>query len=205
MDPAWVSAAGSGVMAVIWLVYLNLFFRELKSQYRVRVFVQQQGGFGLDSLCSLINLSDQPVGFVSVQLHLAQQDSNRSVDITGVQMPLTDDSQTLAYGAVRSGESISLGSFARLLDRALPEQVERDEGDDRGELRSLESFAIRLVMMHGGSDDPVAIERRFEVEFQDDGWNVVPCGNTVQWGGRRGRRIANDWTWSHITHRGLVE
>lgn len=193
MDPNWVSAVFNGIMAVVWIAYLNVFLREFKSHYRARLFIQLHGR-DVDAPCVLVNMSDKAVSIASVQLRLRydkEEDGNdRVVDVTNAGL-LRDTSSAGVPAALRSAEFVNLGGFGELV--ALACDGRQHDGPVEGLPEGLCGVEVRGVIQHGASDHPGAVCRSFAVERDGAKWLVTPDGGTRMWYSRRGRRLAETW------------
>ncbi len=188
MDPGWINAGFNGLMAAVWIAYLNLFLRQIRSHQRVRVFIQLHGGYDTEAGCRIVNLSDKPVGLASVQVCLDWSEDRRVVEVTGRE--LTDDSAGALPKPLRSGESFELGTVHELLAAASGELTAEEPADGAGEL---EGFEVRLVIQHGGSEHPGAALRSFRLERRGGTCRVTPEPSTHLWYARRGRKLAARW------------
>lgn len=205
MDPGWLSAGMNGALALIWVVYLTLFYRQLRNYYTIRVFVQQHGGYTLASRCNLTNLSDKPVSLASLQCCLNLGGEERIVDLTGIQGPGGSEGYH-PHDVIGAGESLTLGTFEHLLAAVVREApgigTEQKLTDD--DLETIEAFQLRVAIIHGGSAEPAAVQRTFRVDRGEAGWGIVPDGNTVQFSSRGGRRRAREWIQLDIENRGFI-
>lgn len=176
------SAALSGGMLLVWMVYAWLFFQEFQRRRSAVIFIHEAGGGRPESRCLLVNLSQEPV---HVLCSLAVCDgSSMRLQNTSDQDQLSIVQQA-KQGPLRAGDSLLLGSFEKIsreLDRIVTQRT----------CRKSQLVEIRVAVIHGFREWPVGARRSFRID--EDTRRVTPdMAITEQLHSRRQAREVRRW------------
>lgn len=112
----------NAAMVVIWIVYLQIFFISLKRQHRSKLLINMGVGSGLKARCFISNLSLEPLYLHDVVVELTTDAGTREAVITDRAEMTVDQmdspSQGTNQGPLKSGDSVDIGSFNDILERA---------------------------------------------------------------------------------------
>jgi hypothetical protein len=202
-----LSAAASLGMLVVWILYLQLFFRMVQRQRRPNLLIHQAGGFELDGRCIVANMSETAVHVAAVLVDVehdpveddrARRDDSASDGrepggrrVTFQPRPVhgRNDGEALAdtrQGPLGSGRYLDLGSFAALLDAA-------DRGH-RAEDELGAALTVRVVAFVGSELYPAGARRRFRISGRRHDATVQPESLLPeQLSSARQRRVARRW------------
>lgn len=179
---ALISAIASLATVVIWLLYLQLFYAEFRRRRNLLVFIHQTFGQGSDSICTVINLSAQPVHVVCVvaEFELSGEKYLQCVSRYDRQPEGFEEQRSVRnlmdQGPLKPGEFLSIGTLDGLLGYALErgglaEQIGYESDDALETARErLEAISIHVVVMHPSyGDHPIGASRRFRVSQSPEG------------------------------------
>lgn len=187
-NAAVVSALGSLATVVIWLLYLQLFYRNFRLQQEPHLIIKQGHGFDLDTPCYVSNMSQHPVDVMAVLIDAHHHGEHVTVGAPqtsgGAPEPKRID-QPLAAGSY-----LQLDTFRALLQRVV-ERVPRGDPSSAGGEIILE---VRIVALVGAQQVPRGARRRFEISYGGDREQVRPVDVLPeQLSSRRQRRLAREW------------
>lgn len=202
-----LSAAASFGMLIVWILYLQLFFRMFQRQRRPNLLIHQAGGFELDSRCVVANMSESAVHVAAVLIDVehdsvagggAKHDGNVGHDrehdgqrVTFQPRPVhgQNDGEALAdtrQGPLGPATYLDLGSFAALLDTA-------DRGHRGGDELDA-AVTVRVVAFVGSELYPSGARRSFRISGRRRDATVQPESLLPeQLSSASQRRIARRW------------
>lgn len=188
----WITAVSSAIMALVWIVYFQLFFRQYRLSNRPYLVIHHAQNENPDALCLMINMGKEPVHVQCVQVLMRSRDGGEStLTVTEYRRVSPEDhniQQILRQGPVQPGGYLMLGSFRNILLG----RRSRDEEADYS-LREIEEFELRAALVHAPSRYPVGVRRRFRLGHED-GTHVFPYSiYTEQLAGRRHRDTVRQW------------
>ncbi len=229
-----LSGLGTLLMAAIWAVYLHMLVWETRQHRRPRILVQEIAGPGSQPAVMIVNLSgvSMQVEAVMVEAEVDGEAHTHAItDFENVAARSENPGQPsgtpgggsgpasgreVVQGPLQPGGYLILGSFARLVRAALPdewptirtardesdkEQAREGEGaDNAGEKNAAVEIPveipveIRVIALHGGTTRPVAACRRFHVSLAAGGGRVEPESlQTRMLSSFRTRRMVRRW------------
>ncbi|WP_156170552.1 hypothetical protein [Luteimonas sp. FCS-9] len=173
LDYAPLIAAGmSGLTALIWIVYLNVFLSSYRRQHRPSILITSGAGRGMSAHCFVTNLGLEPVYLLDIVLDLTGPDgrvvraviperNERWQDRHQVE---ADDARGATnVGPLRSGEEKDLGRFSTMIERACTENP-----DIRPDM-PLQCVEITVVTITASHAELCGASRRYRVEDGPDG------------------------------------
>lgn len=124
-----ISAGMSGVTAIIWIVYLNVFLQSYRRQHRPSILITSGAGKGMNAHCFVTNLGLEPVFLLDIILDVTLGDGRtlRAVIPERNEMLGEDDSDARSatnIGPLASGDEKDIGRFRTLITRACAENPE---------------------------------------------------------------------------------
>ncbi|MBS7458841.1 hypothetical protein [Coralloluteibacterium stylophorae] len=167
-----ISAGMTGVTALIWIVYLNVFLSSYRRQHRPSILITSGAGKGMNAHCFVTNLGLEPVYLIDIILDLTRRDGatvravipERNEHLRDDDhVDLEDARSATNVGPLGSGEEKDIGRFRALIERACAE----DPGISPDmPLRCLE---ITVVTVTASRAELYGASRRYIVEDGDDG------------------------------------
>lgn len=192
-NAALISAVISALMLVVWLLYLQIFYIQLQRQFRLNLLIHQGGGFDLNGLCIVVNLSNHPVHIAAVLVDAKDAGGSCTWQPVPNRQIGPDDERPLRHflqGPLATGDYLTLGRFSDLVEEASDRFAVGTEARDLDEELELQ---IRVIAFVGPRSQPAGARRRFRIRLDEDG-EVRPV--TVlpeQMSSRRQRRQAKRW------------
>lgn len=128
-----ISAVMSGVTAIIWIVYLNVFLSSYRRQHRPSILITAAGGKGMNAHCFVTNLGLEPVFLIDVILDVTLDDGRTFRAIIPERNERhTEENDDDARGATNIGplssaEEKDIGRFRTLIARACTENPDMCE------------------------------------------------------------------------------
>lgn len=178
-------------MFLIWILYLQLFYRSYRLQRRPILFIHQAYGFDLDSLCMIANLSESNVHVASIIVDGARGGESVSfLPPPNSPDPLEEDEpvRQLHQGPLPQG-----GYFIVTRFRSLVAEAEERLAHASGELTDLR-LTIRVVAFVGSQLRPAGARRSFDVQERAAGIEIRPVELTPQQlSARRQRAVVQEW------------
>lgn len=112
----------NALMVAIWIAYLQIFFISFRRQQRSKILINMGVGSGLSARCFISNLSLEPLYLHDVIVELTTTVGTREAVITDraevTDEQVTTPSQGTNQGPLNSGDSIDIGSFNDIIERA---------------------------------------------------------------------------------------
>jgi hypothetical protein len=204
-----ISAFGTILTAVVWIVYAHIFLMNYIQENRPRVIIEQAHGDGPDPCFMLINLSKEPIHVSGIMVSFdvdGGEHVHRITDfehITGEPDTPRQQEEILKQGPIQPGDFLTLGACDRLtgVPNDAPELVDGEPGTFSDRLRDsggdIDEFEIRVVAMFGSRDRPIGATRRFSMAQDGDGVRRVvrPLGEyTRQLSSRWHRKTVRRWS-----------
>lgn len=188
----YIGPVSSAVMALVWVVYFQLFFLQYRRNNRPYLVIHHAQSESPDASCLLVNMGKEPVHLQCVQA-LVRNRSGREklLTVTDYQRVNADErnfQQMIRQGPIQPGGYLLLGSFRDIIHG-------RQSDEDAGEfcLEEVEGLELRAAMVHGPSKFPIGVRRRFFLH-QRDGSQVFPQNiYTEQLVRRRDRHKVRAW------------
>lgn len=183
-----ITALGSLLTVVIWVLYLNLFYREYRTRGVPHIVIKQGYGFDLDTSCYISNMGHYAVDVIAALIRA--QRAGESVVFVASEMSERAPDHRRAERPLQAGNVLELATF-RSLVRQAEEQLpptSADADDDHMELE------VRVVALVGPQQVPRGARRRFHV-FPDEGTRHVQPHDVLpqQLSSRRQRRLVRQW------------
>ena len=187
-----IAPLSSAVMAIVWVVYFQLFFIQYKRSSRPYLVIHHAQNENPDALCLLVNMGKEPVHIQCVQAVV--QDSNGTERILTVteyeRVSASDDNiqQSLRQGPLQPGGYLVLGSF-----RDIVLGCKSEDEETRFVLEEVSQFVLRAAAIHGPSKDPVGVRRRFVLRHEG-GTSIYPLNiYSEQLVKRRDKNTVRTW------------
>lgn len=188
---------------IVWLVWLQLMYNDYRRRRQPRMLIHQTEGFGPNSHCLLVNLSEAVIHVECVRA-VSISDSGESSISLGTDVELSSDQNldtvelenTIRQGPLMQGELMRLGSFEEILERVEGASPRKGKWLGPDDLPGVHRIEIRVVAVYGRSDRSVGASRRFDLYSgtEDDTVRVRPVDSyTNQLYSRRGRKVAEKW------------
>ena len=184
-NQAAVDTGVSVLMALIWLVYLQIFVASTLRQRRSSILVNTGVGVGMQARCFISNLGYEPVYLNEILVRLNSGGRTATAVITDRRElsdeALKDPDEATNQGPLRTGHMTDIGSFHDLFERARG-QVEEDFAPERIDRLEL------IVVANTASVRHVGASRAFCLTHAPEGIRMKPeTLDTHQIRGRRAR------------------
>ncbi|KUJ73026.1 hypothetical protein [Thiomicrospira sp. WB1] len=189
-----VTAISSAVMALVWVIYFQLFFKQYQRRRRPYLVIHHAQNEQIDALCLLVNMSEEAVHIQDVQVEIYLTGQRRQTfTITEYARVNPDDrnlQRILRQGPLQAGGYLVLGSFRNLILG----RKSREE-DARFSLQEVCEIEVRTTAIHGPTPYPIGVRRRFVLKSNpDDSVSVFPQNiHTEQLIRRKDRHIVRKW------------
>ncbi|MEX2535961.1 MAG: hypothetical protein WD273_10250 [Trueperaceae bacterium] len=187
---------------LVWLVWLQLMYNDYRRRRQPRMLIHQTQGFGPNSHCLLVNLSQDIIHVECVRAAGVGEDGESSLAL-GREVELPEDHElgqvelenAIRQGPLRQGDMMRLGSFEQILENIAGQSpLEGEKWLGPTALGGVQTVEIRVVAVYGRSDRSVGARRRFRLESRDKLLRVRPVDTyTDQLYTRSGRRLAEKW------------
>lgn len=190
----WVSTACDVLMVLIWAVYLQLFFRNLRRSSRPSMIIHHAQGNDPQALCLFVNMSKDPIHVQCVIAYIKSAKGNITRYVTDYRR-LTEDERpirsNLREGPIQPGGYLELGSFEDIL---LGRQSDDGIHADRQELEGYEQLQLCVAVTHGPSEHHIGVRRTFAIEQKPDKVSIRAFSiYTEQLVTRNKRKIVRRW------------
>jgi hypothetical protein len=199
MDPTLLTAASSAVMALIWIVYLQLALSQHRRSSRPFLVIHHARDNDPDAPCLFVNMSREPVHVQCVLLRIQDKEGLHDKlisDYDQVKSDGTDLRFRLRQGPIEPGGYLILGSFRELL---------LGNGNADKTLANIQHVEICVAVVHGPSSHPIGARRFFEVKREGNESSLHAFSiHTEQLVSRRKRATVRRWIESGLQprHRG---
>ncbi|MDK8461994.1 hypothetical protein [Marinobacter sp. SS13-12] len=193
----YIGPVSSAVMAVIWIVYFQLFFFQYKRNNRPYLVIHHAQNENPDALCLLVNMGKETVHVQCVQVVLrTRAGEEKTLTVTEYRRVGADDSnvhQVLRQGPLQPGGYLVLGSFRNII---LGRRSEDSDSDYLFE--DIAAVEIRAAVVHGPSRYPVGVRRSFRLEHEGQ-TEIFPRNiHSEQLNRRRDRHEIRRWLESEL-------
>ncbi|MDR9498211.1 MAG: hypothetical protein RI556_03480 [Hydrogenovibrio sp.] len=198
----YITAISSAIMALVWVVYFQLFFKQYQRRRRPYLVIHHAQNEQIDALCLLVNMSEEPVHIqnVHVQIYLADQ-RTQTFTVTEYARVNPDDKnlqRILRQGPLQAGGYLVLGSFRNLI-------MGRKSREESAEflLSEVKEIEVRTTGIHGSTPHPIGVRRRFFLEHPKGDAPVIFPQNihTEQLIGRKDRDLVRTWLENSLNPR----
>ncbi|WP_404414915.1 hypothetical protein [Marinospirillum sp.] len=188
----YVTAISSAVMALVWVTYFQLFFQQYKRSSRPYLVIHHAQHENIDSLCLLVNMSEEAVHIQCVQVEIwLEKGGSQVFTITEYARVNPDDQnlqRILRQGPLQAGGYLVLGSFQNLI---LGRKSENSSADHF--LQDVKEIEVRAAVIHGPTKHPVGVRRRFYLQH-DQTTAIYPQNiHTEQLSRRKDRDTVRQW------------
>lgn len=200
----YLSSISSAVMALVWVVYFQVFFVQYKRNSRPYLVIHHAQNENPDAMCLLVNMGKEPVHVQCVQAAIYSQDgTEKTLTVTEYRRVNADDQniqRTLRQGPLEAGGYLVLGSFRNIV------LGNKSEDENAGELlEDIAEFELRAAVVHGPSKYPVGARRRFVLKHQG-GTLVYPYNiHSEQLVRKKDRTIVRRWLEEELNPQCLGE
>jgi hypothetical protein len=187
-----VTAISSAIMALVWVTYFQLFYRQYKRSSRPYLVIHHAQNEKVDALCLLVNMSEEAVHIQCVQLQVwLKQGGSQVFTITEYARVNPDDQnlqRILRQGPLQAGGYLVLGSFRNLI---LGRKSEEELTDHF--LQDVSEIEVRAAAIHGPTTHPVGARRRFYLQHSPKS-TIYPFNiHTEQMSRRKDRDTVRKW------------
>ncbi len=157
----YIAPISSAVMALIWIIYLQLLFTQYRRNNRPYLIFHHSQNENPDALCLLVNMGEMAIHIECVQavvtMHSGDMYKLAVTQFKRVNLMDQNVQQTLRQGPLLNGGYLVLGTFRDIIENA-----ESGKGGAIT-LEQVESLELRAAAIHGPSKYPVGARRRFEL------------------------------------------
>jgi len=193
----YISPISSAIMAVIWIVYFQLFLIQYQRNNRPYLVIHHAQNENPDALCLLVNMGKETVHVQCVQVVMeTQAGEEKTLTVTEYRRVGADDSnvhQVLRQGPLQPGGYLVLGSFRNII---LGRRSEDNDSDYLFE--DIANVEIRAAVVHGPSRYPVGVRRRFWLRHEGE-TEIFPQNiHSEQLNRRRNRHEVRRWLESEL-------
>lgn len=191
----YISPISSAVMAVIWIVYFQLFLIQYQRNNRPYMVIHHAQNENPDALCLLVNMGKETIHVQCVQVVLqTRSGEERTLTVTEYRRVGADDSnvhQVLRQGPLQPGGYLVLGSFRNII---LGRRSDDSDSDSDYLFEDVTAVEIRAAVVHGPSRYAVGVRRRFWLRH-DGASEIFPAISTVNssTAGVTGMKCAAGW------------
>jgi len=195
----YIAPVSSAVMALIWIVYFQLFFLQYQRNNRPYLVIHHAQNENPDALCLLVNMGKETVHVQCVQVVLhSRAGEDRVLTVTEYRRVGADDSnvhQVLRQGPLQPGGYLVLGSFRNII---LGRRSDDSETRNDYLFEDITAVEIRAAVVHGPSRHPVGVRRSFRLEHEG-GAQIFPQNiHSEQLNRRRDRHEVRYWLESEL-------
>lgn len=174
-----LTAIANVLMLLIWLLYLELFFRQYRRARRPYLEIQHGQGSDMTSVCLLVNVGKELFDVKSVIVEVAGDGKRASFQVSDYRCISQEDegvAQILRQGPLQPRGLIVIGRFEDLIRGRTTDPDGRRVALQLGiPSQDAESIEIRCVALHSGR--LVGARRRFFVRDRENHRAIRPEGN----------------------------
>lgn len=168
-DPARIIAATSVLMALIWIVYLQLALRQHRRSSRPFLIIHHAHENGPNALCMFVNMSKEPVHLECVVAETKGKEGRKRFYVVDYDRLTSDDRNVqsrLRQGPIEPGGYLILGSFRDIIlgRRSGNEDEDQDLPREESALASVEQLNLSVAVVHGPSQSHIGASRLFMIE-----------------------------------------
>lgn len=187
----FLAPISTAVMAVIWVIYFQLFFFQYRRNSRPYLVFHHAQNDNPDALCLLVNMGELPVHVQTVQAVIHFRDGEfltcTVTDFHHLNPEQQNIQQSLRQGPLLSGGYIVLGTFRNIL-------LAEHGGDfENRTIEEIDALELRVAVIHGPSRFPVGARRSFRIEHRPH-IRVQPINiHTEQLTKKRDQNVVREW------------
>ncbi|PWE27164.1 hypothetical protein C4N9_17820 [Pararhodobacter marinus] len=197
-----IEIGSSLLMALIWILYLQLFWNQLQRQRRTELLIQIGGKPDSGATIIVTNLGLEPVALQEILLTVPEADGEgehvAAVSQKGDGVVDGSKPQHLGTGTLNSGASLDVGPVTQLFRRL------SQMADHEITVENVSWFRITLVAITASNTEIAAAERAFEVEGKGASLRILPTSITARQIRNRRERRSLDRTVHTIMRRDSV-
>jgi hypothetical protein len=187
----FLAPVSTTVMAVIWVIYLQLFFVQYRRNSRPYLVFHHAQNDNPDALCLLVNMGELPVHVQTVQAVVyfknGESITTTVTDFERINTEQHNVQQSLRQGPLLSGGYLVLGTFRNILCG------DQDESEGNRRMDQIEGLELRVAVIHGPSRFPVGARRSFRIEHQPQP-RIQPANiHTEQLSRKRDQNTVREW------------
>ena len=195
----YIGPVSSAVMAIIWLVYLQLILSQYRRNNRPYLIFHHAQNENPDALCLLVNMGERPVHVVCVQAVIKMTSGEEHklavTEFERINVTEQDVQQTLRQGPLLNGGYLILGTFRDIIEKT------QNEIGLNASLEDVECLELRAAVIHAPSKHPVGAKRAFVLKH-NTGTCVYPKDiNTRQMVKRKDKQEVAKWIESELHPR----
>ncbi len=157
----FLAPVSTAVMAVIWVIYLQLFFVQYRRNSRPYLVFHHAQNDNPDALCLLVNMGELPVHVQTVQAVVyykgGESVTSTVTEFERINTEQQNVQQSLRQGPLLSGGYLVLGSFRNILCG------DQDESEGNRRMEEIAGLELRVAVIHGPSRFPVGARRSFRI------------------------------------------
>lgn len=193
MNADLINTASNVVMTIIWLVYLQFFYRSYKRANRPLIVIHHAQGAGVDAACLFVNMSKEPIHVQCVVAYIKGKEGTKTCYITDYSRYTPENegiSQALREGPIQPGGYLILGTFKEILLCS----GENFKSADDDSLEEYDQFQICVAVTHGPSERHIGVRRTFILKHKEQDTMLRAYSiYTEQLVSPRKRRIVRRW------------
>jgi|TARA_R100000935_G_scaffold10546_1_gene21023 hypothetical protein len=187
----YIAPISSAVMALIWVIYLQLLFVQYRRSNRPYLIFHHAQNENPDALCLLVNMGERAIHIQCVQAVVTMQSGEiYELGVTQfkrVNVMEQNVQQTLRQGPLLNGGYLVLGTFRDIIENA-----EAAKGEAIV-LEQVETLELRAAAIHAPSKHPVGARRGFKLKH-DGGSCIFPKQiSTEQMVNRKQQKEVINW------------
>jgi hypothetical protein len=184
----YIAPISSAVMALIWVIYLQLLFVQYRRSNRPYLIFHHAQNENPDALCLLVNMGERAIHIQCVQAVVTMQSGEiYELGVTQykrVNVMEQNVQQTLRQGPLLNGGYLVLGTFRDIIENAEGETIVFEQ---------VETLELRAAAIHAPSKHPVGARRGFKLKH-DGGSCIFPKQiSTEQMVNRKQQKQVINW------------
>ena len=191
----YISPISSAIMAVIWIVYFQLFLIQYQRNNRPYMVIHHAQNENPDALCLLVNMGKETIHVQCVQVVLqTRSGEERTLTVTEYRRVGADDSNV--HQVLRQGARLAITpqqvrrSFRNII---LGRRSDDSDSDSDYLFEDVTAVEIRAAVVHGPSRYAVGVRRRFWLRH-DGASEIFPRDiHSEQLNRRRHRHEVRRW------------
>lgn len=194
LTASWIGNVCDVLMVLIWAVYLQLFFRNMRRSSRPSMIIHHAQGNDPEALCLFVNMSKDPIHVQCVIAYIQTASGTLTRYVTDYRRLTEDDRSirsSLREGPIQPGGYLELGSFEDILmGRQSDEGIHAQPGD----LEGYEQLQLCVAVTHGPSEHHIGVRRTFAIEHNGAKVSIRAFSiYTEQLTTRKKRKIVREW------------
>lgn len=196
LDYRMISTVASVIMTLAWVAYLHLALTQYMRSNRPYLVIQHAHENDPSALCTLVNLSKEPVHLQAVIARIHRGNECNSYRITNYERITSTEQQVqskLRQGPIQPGEYLVLGSFADIMlgKQSADEDSEKTKADHLSQIDSLE---LCVAVVYASKKHHIGARRHFFLEHFKENTKIHAYSIfTEQLTRRKHRNTVRDW------------